>query len=519
MSFSRLAEYLSGLPASVPCPQCGDPRFTLEGTARRCWACGHTWNQSTTLGRAVDSPDLEGSPRRPGPPFGVEDERGALHRPVASASAGVLVQTGILTREGTTLPCDPSSPVEVCRAALGAALRQVWVGPASVAQLGLPPSFEVPRERDRDRFRYGVSHHWTDALVADGWQLSTDPGGFAPWVGMGKDGAWLDLVLPGWDPANPFAAARTPRELLYALAAFAEALGLRYRRSPQSTGLALLRDTHRRSGWPEAILPPPTLEVAQWEAPGSWIRDLPSDGWLHAYDINGMYLAACSTISLGYESPTHLGPGLPPLRAGYYRARVFLSPVPDGLPFPADGEPRWYPEPAIRLFLDLKARITVDESWTFPRQGRWLAPWYARLRDARAALAGPMRPGGHLALAALKATYTRTLGRLAGSWLGTGDETFRPDWRDSIIARARANLFRHLAALPAPPVAQDADLVVFASADPDPQRVAGSLGLELSSQLGKWKVAGSLAAPDVTHVSTHQSGSARLSALLTAMRS
>jgi hypothetical protein len=108
------------------------------------------------------------------------------------------------------------------------------------------------------------------------------------------------------------------------------------------------------------------------------------------------------------------------------------------------------------------------------------------------ALSGPgAHLGASLALRAVKSTYTHALGWLGGGWLNAADKRFRPDWRGTVIARARANLTRHLLrieqACGARPVGLSADTVLYWSERPAPAAAAADLGLDLSEALGKWK--------------------------------
>jgi hypothetical protein len=409
-----------------------------------------------------------------------------------------------VTAGGQVIPVNPTDSAQVLERAARLGLRQVWVGPTMAANLDFPTKFSVPRNV-REAFKWGQVHPWPDRAMAYGWVPSTEPAGLAPWMGMSRAGEWVDLVIPGWGDDNPFKGARSPGQLLEALALFAKALGLRYRRSPGATGLALMRAVHDGPGGvklPEAHVAPPGLQGIDSWAPDSWVApELPTTGFLHAWDVNGMFLAACSSVELGAGVPEHLGgpgragrPVFDAGRPGYWRASI-KSPLGLAVPFLVDGKLHWYPTPAVELAVELGLTVQLREAWVYPERHRWLEPWYAVLRDAREEFTRNPAPAAKLALAGIKAVYTRSLGRLAGGWLQAGDDTFRPDWRDAVIARARANMHRHLvrvhAANGAAPVALQADTVVFHSTLADHAQAARALGLQVAPQLGKWKYAGS----------------------------
>ena len=415
----------------------------------------------------------------------------------------------------------------VLEGAVSTGYRQVWIGPSVLSLLGLPPSFEVPTSHEATRYKYGIAHPWAGAARAAGWTLSTEPAGLSPWVGFSRGDQVVDVVVAPWDQDNPFGAAETAPELLGALELYAAQLGLRYRRSPGASGLALMRAVHSGRGGialPETGTPaPPAVAGIDSEAVGSWLSPTEPEGeWLHGWDLNGMYLAACSSAELGFGEAVHhprahvAGREFnEPGRAGYWRATIDgTSSLP--LPFKADGKLHWYTAPTLELAGELGLVVRLRECWVYPERRRWLEPWYARLRDARTALMADPSPAGRLALEAVKATYTRTLGRLAGHWLEVGDATFRPDWRDVVITRARANMHRHLRKATAAPMAISADAVVFSSPHEDPADAGQALGLEVGAQLGKWKHTGRL--PRARwHRKAYRSKSTAIRALLDAL--
>lgn len=463
------------------------------------------------------------APERVGSLTGPADENRPGPAPSASSRPvlAVLVPAGLKTIE-TSVLVPARDLAAVARRALAESIRQVWVGPHMVRQLGLPEQLE--------RNTNPPAHPWLGAAVRDGWEAA--PAGLAPWIELRREGARLELVFPGWDPdGNPFAAATTPQVLLEALGLYANQLRLRYRWSPGASGLALMRAVHSGPGaipLPLVGTPaPPAVDGYDSASSGAWLGELPKVGWLHAFDLNGMFLAACSSAELGFGDATH---DRAPARIGNLTDSVtgagyFLATVRPPRKLPAwelpfkYGRPHWYTAPGLAFLLELGCAARIAESWIYPEARRWLEPWYARLRDARAALGAEEGPAAALALGAVKRTYAAALGRLAGRWLDVGDASFRPDWRHVVIDRARANMHRHLLKAARPPLALSADLAIWASDQEGPAAAAADLGLEVSAQLGKWKHEGAITAAQAAAVTGKVGGSRlrRLRALVDAL--
>jgi hypothetical protein len=178
--------------------------------------------------------------------------------------------------------------------------------------------------------RLGDLKAWAAAAMRDGWGWNTASS--AGWVELirnyaedPKGDVRLELVTPSADDQNPFGAASTAGELLEALELYAATLRLRYRWSPGATGLALMRAVHSGPGGvklPElAQVAPVALAPAEFLAPAHGLAPKrPAADWLHAFDVNAMFLAACSSIELGFGTPVtsrDIGPAtLPPATPG-----------------------------------------------------------------------------------------------------------------------------------------------------------------------------------------------------------
>jgi hypothetical protein len=334
------------------------------------------------------------------------------------------------------------------------------------------------------------------------------PREFSPW-------------LYGWDREHRRSAAYVvptaidspftdlePHELLRALTAFRGALGLPFRRSPGATGTDLLREVRSDPGPASAELPEPAAS-GQQELDIAWCRDLtPHERalpFIHSFDANAQYLAACSAAVCGLGDPAHFKrPRFDAGTAGYWRATI-EGERPAGLPDPFNVGPavgyrerrrkgstfiaRWYSTATIHLALQLGMKVTISDAWLYPKSVRFLRPWYERLRTARGQLFELDDVGGQAALAALKNTYRVSLGWLAGSFHEKTDPLYRPQWRHAVIALARANLIRRLVKLQVQPFAIETDAIYFASGEAGPHSAVPD-GLPVTHNLGHFKHAG-----------------------------
>lgn len=394
---------------------------------------------------------------------------------------------------------------------------QIWIHRSALAGLGLPQA--LTGTTPRDLARVGREHPFT----APG-RFRFHPAGLSYWIkARDGDGHRVDFGIPAYDGSSPFNACRDARELRAAATLFASHLGIPFADTPGSTGAALLRAVHSGPGArrlepsgdpPEPATRPVTERDFSWWRPPD--LDERTAAELHAYDVNGNYLAACSSIELGLGAWEELGDGrtsiaVNPRIPGYWLCRL-LPPGDPRLPDPLDpagrarDRDRWLATPTAELAVELGRVQSVLHAVIWPERSRVLAPWYERIRDARTSLAaaavtigerGELRADSEtrpalVALRAVKDAANLTIGQLAAHFRSVGDELYRPDWRHAVIARARANLYRHLAAAAhrtgRRPVAVDHDTVWFAGpADPP---------VPLDSRLGRFKYVGSVSMAD-----------------------
>ncbi|MET9078600.1 helix-turn-helix transcriptional regulator [Streptomyces sp. NPDC004232] len=262
------------------------------------------------------------------------------------------------------------------------------------------------------------------------------------------------------------------------------------------------------------------------EEPYDWCRPLTDEEcmnpFLVAVDINMSFAAAANGIAVGLNGPTHLtgNPKFDPELPGSWLvdlSHVDLSRVEingrtvDGerlpSPFTPKGDrptgPAWYATPTLAYAAELGFEVAPIEAYVRTQTGRYLNPWYNRLRDAYVAtmadlgvttdLSGQefldamarskqVDPTMALLAGAIKATAKGGIGKLRQRnrgqvpyyepWPALARETWRPDIRAAVLANQRIGLHRKLmktaAAADLYPVAIGTDAIVYPSPGPSP---------------------------------------------------
>ncbi|MEW2119132.1 helix-turn-helix transcriptional regulator [Streptomyces sp. NPDC005474] len=262
------------------------------------------------------------------------------------------------------------------------------------------------------------------------------------------------------------------------------------------------------------------------EEPYDWCRELTDDECMKPYlvviDVNLAFAAAANGLTVGLGGPTHLTnrPAFDPKLPGSWlvdlshvdlsRARVNGRTVDaDRLPSPFTPRgdrptgPAWYATPTVAYAVELGFEVAPIEAYVRPQSGRYLDPWYNRLRDAYVtvmadlgvttsmadaefldamARAKHVDPTMALLVKAIKATAKGGIGKLRQRnrgqvpyyepWPALKRETWRPDIRAAVLANVRVGMHRKLmktaAAADLYPVAIGTDAIVYPSAGPSP---------------------------------------------------
>ncbi|WP_405444570.1 helix-turn-helix domain-containing protein [Streptomyces achromogenes] len=262
------------------------------------------------------------------------------------------------------------------------------------------------------------------------------------------------------------------------------------------------------------------------EEPYNWCRPLTDDECVNPYlvaiDVNMAFAAATNGLTVGLNGPTHLtgNPKFDPALPGSWLvdlSHVDLARVRvDGRavdaerlpsPFTPTGErptgPAWYATPTVAYAVELGFDVAPIEAYVRTQTGRYLDPWYKRLRDAyvttmadlgvTTAMGGSefldamarsrdADPALNLVLKAIKATAKGGIGKLRQRnrgqvpyyepWPALERATWRPDIRAAVLAGVRVSMHRKMlktaAAAGVYPVAIGTDALVYPSPGPSP---------------------------------------------------
>ena len=383
-------------------------------------------------------------------------------------------------------------------------------------QLGYWLDAATRRQIDSLWLHPSAGWRWTDDDIGacDPWIVagSADDEKGNPWWTASKKGVYgiRDVVQPAYEDRAPWRNTTSARALRDALVAFRSAVGIGWRRSPGSTGLRLLRALHSGAHATRLELPgdppPPALGGVSDAGPFYWTRAAkPNErrGYLHGFDTNGNYLAACSSLALGVGQWQHIrNPQLPgprekkPLLPGYYFVRATEKAL--GGPCPPiliDDTGSWVTAPTLTLLRETRAALHVAECYVWPQSHRYLEPWYKTIREARAKFSDDSDP----ALKAIKGLYVHGIGWLATDgrawdWDRSEDTLYRPDWAHHVRALAKANIHRTLRRVATNygvyPLAAGNDCVYYVTDSPDPLQAPwiAQDGLRVSRQLGHFRV-------------------------------
>ncbi|MFE6632309.1 telomere-associated protein Tap [Streptomyces rochei] len=259
------------------------------------------------------------------------------------------------------------------------------------------------------------------------------------------------------------------------------------------------------------------------EEPYSWCRPLTDDECMQPYlvaiDVNMAFAAAANGLTVGLNGPTHLkNPAFDPALPGSWLvdlshvdpAHAFGGTVDAGRlpsPFTPTGErptgPAWYATPTVAYAVELGFDVAPIEAYVRTQTGRYLDPWYKRLRDAYVATMADLGvtttmggqefldamarskdadPALALVLKAIKATAKGGIGKLRQRnrgqvpyyepWPALERKTWRPDIRAAVLSSVRVSMHRKMlktaAAAGVYPVAIGTDALVYPSPGPSP---------------------------------------------------
>lgn len=338
--------------------------------------------------------------------------------------------------------------------------------------------------------------------------FTTPPDGWGMSVPSRNQGAVMSMKL--WQKNGPEKTRRVvftqhsyrwelgkvedPMELLHTLVQMHVKLGQPIELTPGGTGRALMASSCEQAWLKEADLSPvPRVkaQVTTYKRPFTE-QEKQITGYLHIFDKNGDYLAACTGVELGVGSPYHLDakdfpPGLYRERqAGLWRLSVVGGPIPY-----RDG---WYWTPTVHRMIRRGAVVEFHEAWLWKEHHPVLKPWAYRLWDVISTLTR-----GSLAREMSKRFYTQGLGwlslpedkshyRKSQPDVTEGKSFDRWDWHESVIAHSQMVIDMKLLGFEQKGIThiwQNRDEIGFITPDPDPTTAVP--GLSLSQGLGGFK--------------------------------
>jgi len=305
----------------------------------------------------------------------------------------------------------------------------------------------------------------------------------------------LNGAIPAHQPTGP---------ILVQLQEWRDLTDLPYRGIPGIAGTALLRAlcTAKRGRQPLWHWGTPIKahepEIGSWRSPGS---DHPE--FRQSWDANRAYLAAAGCAEVSEGRLVNTGPiPFDQKRAGWWLIDADPWTLPHLLPDPVYQRTRgtrpgavvWATTPTVKLLSDLHPDgrgvpgFTILDSWT-GKGTRLFRGWAGCLNNACVDLMHREYSTDltRAALAAFKDSYRQGIGLMNHE----GGAIWRPDWHYTILAQARATLWRKLwmigHATGRWPIAISTDAVTYASAYRDNEDNENP-GFPIGDMLGEWKV-------------------------------
>jgi hypothetical protein len=299
-----------------------------------------------------------------------------------------------------------------------------------------------------------------------------------------------------------------PAQVAHRLGEFARLMGTSWHLSGQTTGHDLMVALRVKAREEFVVHDVPTPAKAIGDPDFDWSRPPTAEEleleFVHAYDRGGSHLAGVAGLELPvgdyteYRDGTAFDPTLP----GYWKIEMPAAADwrhPHPLAKPRDRAVEWVTTPSLAYAHELGYEPNVVEAVVWHEHARVLDPWYARIRDARQATDNPDDPELAILRDMIKETYTRSIGMMGSEQHLKGRNTYYPERRHMIIAKARTNLLRAVVRIGNEtgrwPLAVKTDTIVYASNDPDP--ITAWPGADLANRplalgrgLGQYKVEG-----------------------------
>lgn len=253
----------------------------------------------------------------------------------------------------------------------------------------------------------------------------------------------------GWDYEKPI-------DVLCSAVYLERATGMAAVWGPASIGKKLLRECNKKHS--EWLVTQSDLRALPFAGAGSdlfWFRPLEQEeeGWyVHAFDKNASYLAACQGGKYGIGTPEHVTGNVPVDMPGIYR----VKPVETGQPpifhtHTRTGEiSEWQDYEAVRYALDCGYPVEITEAYKFAHAANPLASWASRMWNARQDVLQPDRYSYARArenvYQTIKSIYAKTLaGMRQKEAVYHPHKLLLPHLSIQVMVRARVNMLRNIA--------------------------------------------------------------------------
>ncbi len=390
-----------------------------------------------------------------------------------SATYGVITDTHlyklIVDNGEKQIQCYPITGTyahvgELCTLATGKGISHLWIMPNTSLDASITGAFiqSVPAQWDTfakyDAYEKGqptVPAPGARPMFARVWKKNTSGiegrqvlVGFPPYGYEAKSWGWEDINVP--------------QDTLGTLHYLTSALNIAIQWGPGHVSTTLVKELNsskERHGWVrECTTDVSNIPFSQSARDLIWKRPtgLPenSEGkYLHLYDKNSAYLAACTGVAVGAGEPVHLvgeeaitNTQLP----GIYRVTYDLqASVFDGQELPMIINTEWITTDVLAYAHSLGYDVTVHECFQWEEKHRTLETWATTLWKARSALHPDYGDHATYPNAACRNNAYHTIKTIA--LIGVGkfaskktSQFLRADWWAMVVGRARATMFRRI---------------------------------------------------------------------------
>lgn len=318
------------------------------------------------------------------------------------------------------------------------------------------------------------------------------------------DDRWAEDKIPGWSLAE----CENPRTLLTALLYLERAFGIPLG-GPGFSGVELMRKTteshphYWRTGAAD-VLPPHIETDMVWHRPLSVQEQLSK--YLHLYDGNGKYLAACTGAKLGVGIPQHFlpNPSVEEIEQHILKNQpgMWLIDMHNPPPYAFSNLQHvsgWVYTPVVSELMREGQRFTISEGYLWEEWHETLRAWAELLWKVRQDLKTNESKYPNREAAQIAAKMSKIIAVHGVGWLDLSSERAKPagehgpmhhpDKRNTIIALVKARMMRTIAQFQDKgftPAMIQVDELGYISDDPNPETAVPGL-MKRKDQLGGFK--------------------------------